>query len=53
MIIRGGWVAQLVQHRTLDFGSDYDLTVRGFEPCIGLWAGSAELAWDSLSLTCP
>ena len=31
----GAWVAQSVNHLTLAFGSHHDLTVRGFEPCIG------------------
>ena len=30
--LRGTWVAQLVKHLTLDFGSGHDLTVREFEP---------------------
>ena len=46
---RGAWVAQSVKHLTLDFNSDYDLAVCGFEPCIGLRTDSAELAWGSLS----
>ena len=41
------WVAQLVKHLTLDFGSGHDLTVRG------LWADSEEPAWDSLALFLP
>ena len=36
----GTWVAQSVKHQTLDFGSGHDLTVCGFEPCIGLYAVS-------------
>ena len=39
-----------------DFGSGHDLSVRGFEPCIGLHVVSAEPAWDShspLSLILP
>ena len=47
--IRGAWVAQLVEHLTLDFGSGHELTVRGIEPCIGLHAESAETAWDTIS----
>ena len=46
------WVAQLVEHPTLDFGSGHDLTVREFEPNIRLCAYRTEPAWDSLSL-CP
>ena len=42
-------MAQLVKCSTLDFGSGLDLTVREFEPCIGLCSDSAEPAWDSLS----
>ena len=34
----GGWVTQLVEHPTLDFGSGHDLTVHGIEPHIGLSA---------------
>ena len=30
----GTWVAQSVEHPTLDFGSGRDLTVREFEPDI-------------------
>ena len=45
----GAWVAQLVEHLILDFGSGHDLTVRGFEPQVGVCAHSAELAWDLLS----
>ena len=47
---RGTWVAQSVKHLTLDFSSGHDLTVREFKPCIGLHAGRAEPAWDSLFL---
>ena len=42
-------MAQLVEHLTLGFGSGHDLTVRGFEPHVGLCADSVEPAWDSLS----
>ena len=45
----GAWVAQSVEHPTLDFGSGHDLTVHEFEPCIELCADSAEPAWDYLS----
>ena len=41
------WVIQLVKYLTLGFGSGHDLTVRGFEPHIGLCADSVEPAWDS------
>ena len=44
----------LVKRPTLHFGSGHDLTVRGFEPRIGLCADSSEPAWDSVSLSpCP
>ena len=46
----GAWVAQSVKHLALYFGSDHDFMVRGFEPHIGLCTGSAEPAWDSLSV---
>ena len=47
-------VAQSVKRLTLDLGSGHDLTVREFEPRVGLCADSAEPAWDSLSLSlCP
>ena len=42
-------MAQSVKRQTLDFGSGHDLTVREFEPCMGLCADSVEPAWDSLS----
>ena len=39
---------------TLDFGSGHDLTVQEMEPCVRLWADSAEPAWDSFFLSlCP
>ena len=40
----GTWVVQLVKPLTLDFSSDHDLMVRGFEPHIGLWVDSVEPA---------
>ena len=40
----GAWVAQLVKHTTLDFGSGHDLTAREFEPRIGLCVDSAQPA---------
>ena len=40
----GAWVAQSVEHRTLDFGSGHDLTVHGFKPHVGLYTDSAEPA---------
>ena len=42
-------MAQSVKCLTLHFSSGHDLKVCGFEPCIGLRAGSKEPAWDSLS----
>ena len=36
----GAWVAQSVKH--LDFSSGHDLTVREFEPHVGLWADGSE-----------
>ena len=44
-----GWGAQLVKRPALGFGSGRDLTVREFEPRIGLGADGTEPAWDSLS----
>lgn len=40
-----GWCNQF-KHPTIDLGSDYDLTVYEFEPCIRLCAPGAEHAWD-------
>ena len=34
----GAWVAKLVKHSVLDFGSDCDLGLMGVKPCIGLHA---------------
>ena len=48
-VLRGAWVAQSVKQPTLGFGSDHDLTVHEFKPCIRLCFGSVEPAWDSLS----
>ena len=45
----GAYVAQLVEHLTLDFGSGHDLIVREFEPYIRLCADGVEPGWDSLS----
>ena len=47
--ICGAWVAQSLEHPTLDFDAGHDFTVHEFEPCIGLCA-SVEPAWDFLSL---
>ena len=46
----GARVALSVKRLTLDFSSGHDLTVREFQPRVGLCADSAEPAWDSL---CP
>ena len=43
-------MARSFQPVTLDFGSGHDLMVREFKPHVRLCAGSAEPAWDSLSL---
>ena len=54
--LRGTWVAQSVKRPTLGFSSGHDLTVHEIEPRLGLCAGSADPAWDSLSLSvslCP
>ena len=50
-----GWLSQL-SVPTLNFVSGHDLTVCGFEHCIGLCTNGAEPAWDSLALSlslCP
>ena len=53
-LVRGAWVAPLVKHPTLDFGSGHDFTLHEIKPCTGLCANSSEPAWDSLSLSlCP
>ena len=51
----GAWVAQSVEHPTLDFGSGHDLTVLVFEPGVRLSADGMEPAWTSLtpSLSAP
>ena len=38
----GPLVAQLAKHLTPDLSSGHDLTVRGFEPRVGLCADSSE-----------
>ena len=45
--LRGTWMAQLVEHLTLDFGIGHDLMVCEFEPQVGLHADSTGSAWDS------
>ena len=47
--ITANWVAQSVNHPTLDFGSSHDLMVCSIEPHVRLCADSAEPTWDSLS----
>ena len=49
----GTWVAQWVEHLTLDFGSGHDLMVCGIKPCVRLRDDSTEPAWDCLSLSLP
>ena len=39
MDFRGAWVAQLVQHLALDFGSGHDLRFCEIQPDFGLHAG--------------
>ena len=48
-IFRGTWVAQLIKHWSLDFGSGHDLTVCEVKLSIGLCTDSMEPTWDSLS----
>ena len=45
----GPWVAQLLKHLTLNFGSGHDLTICEIKPHVKLCASSVEPAWDSLS----
>ena len=47
--IQGTWVAQLVKHPSLDFGSGHDLMVPEIKPHFGFCADSAEPTWDYLS----
>ena len=49
-ICQGAGGVQSVKRPTPGFSSGHDLTVREFEPCIGLHADSVEPAWDSLSV---
>ena len=42
------WVAQSVQHPTLDLGSGHDLMISEIESHVGLCAVSVDPAWDSL-----
>ena len=50
LLSRHAWVAQLVECPALDFGSGHDLTVREFEPRVGLHAGHGGCLGFSLSL---
>ena len=43
-------MAQQLKHLTLDLSSGRDLTIHELEPRVGLYAVSAEPAWDALSL---
>ena len=47
---QSAWVAQPVEHLTLDCSSGHDLRVCEFEPGIRFCTSSVEPAWDSLSL---
>ena len=47
---QGAWVAQSVKCPTIDSGLVHNLTIGETEPCVGLFADSAEPAWDSLCL---
>ena len=48
------WVAQLMKHLTLDFGSGHDLMVRGIKPCMGsLWTAQSFLGVLFPSLSVP
>ena len=47
----GAWVAQSVNHLTLDFGSGHDLTVCGFQPHVRLYADSSEPGASSDSVS--
>ena len=49
ILFRGASVHQSVKHLTLDFGSDHDLTIHGFQSLVLLCADRAEPAWDPLS----
>ena len=46
---RGAWMAQSVEHPTLDFGSAHAPRVKGSSPTSG-YVLILESAWDSLSL---
>ena len=46
---RDTWVAQSVEHLTLDFSSDHGIMVRDIKPGIWPCTDSTDPAWDSLS----
>ena len=48
---QGACTAQSGRCPTLGFGSGHGLTVREFEPPVGLCAAGVEPAWDSPSLS--
>ena len=45
---RGAWMAQSIEHLTLDFSSGHDLTVMGWSLPLGSVL-NMKPAWDSLS----
>ena len=53
LIYRGAWVAHSVKCPTLDFSSGHDLTVREFEPHVGLCADSTVVGILSLPFSLP
>ena len=50
--LRGTWVAQLVKHVTLDFGSGHDLMVCGIEPSLWLCSECGACLGFSLPTLC-
>ena len=50
MLCSGTWVAQSVEHQTLDFGSGHDPRVMGSSPTLGSTL-SVETALDYLSVS--
>ena len=55
-IDRGTWMAQLVEHPTLDFSSDHDPRVMGSSPMSNPTSGSTlgvGYAWNSKSHSAP
>ena len=49
--VGGTWMAQLVKHPTLDFGSGHDLMVHEIEPRMGHCADRTKATWDSPSFS--